>query len=91
MIQSDKNTAWTEVERQEVISEAHTSRDARSMRLSRRNFRRQLKDRRYQHLWPMLEQLTQAMPSASTPEPAGLSLSCHFIRLAKDARRRTIS
>ena len=71
MVQGDKNTERTEVERQEVIAEAlHFPESAEAYVAQQAKFQAWLKDRRYQHLWPMLERLTQAVPSASMPESA---------------------
>jgi hypothetical protein len=58
------NPEWTEVERQEVIAEAlHHPESAEEWAAQQARFQAWLKDKRYQHLWPMLERLTQAPPA----------------------------
>jgi hypothetical protein len=77
MIQSATNPEWTEAERQEVIAEAlHHPENAEECAAQQARFQAWLKDKRYQHLWPMLERLTQT-PSANlghdvTPQPAAI-------------------
>ena len=64
MIQSATNPEWTEAERQEVIAEAlHHPESAEECAAQQARFQAWLKDKRYQHLWPMLERLTQAEPA----------------------------
>ncbi len=64
MIQTATNPEWTEVERQEVIAEAlHHPESAEEWTVQQARFQAWLKDKRYQHLWPMLERLTQAAPA----------------------------
>jgi hypothetical protein len=61
MIQSTANLEWTETERQEVIAEAlHHPESAEECAAQQARFQAWLKDKRYQHLWPMLERLTDA-------------------------------
>jgi hypothetical protein len=65
MIQSAANSEWTEPERQEVIAEAlHHPESAEECAAQQARFHAWLKDNRYQHLWPMLERLTQAAPAS---------------------------
>ena len=60
MIQSTSNPEWTEAERQEVIAEAlHHPESAEECAAQQARFQAWLKDKRYQHLWPMLERMTQ--------------------------------
>jgi len=66
MIPSTANSEWTQAERQEVIAEAlHHPESAEERAVQQAKFQAWLKDKRYQHLWPMLERLTQAAPANS--------------------------
>jgi len=77
MIQSTANSEWTQAERQEVIAEAlHHPESGEEWVAQQARFQAWLKDRRYQHLWPMLERLTQAAPPDSghdaIPQPTAI-------------------
>ena len=62
MIQT--NPEWTHAERQEVIAQAlHHPESAEEHAAQQARFQAWLNDQRYQHLWPMLERLTQAAPA----------------------------
>jgi hypothetical protein len=66
---------WIEAEREQVLAEAlHHPETAEEWATQQARFSAWLKDRRYQHLWPMLEKLVHAAPaafvSAPTPQPA---------------------
>ena len=65
MVRNAKNSEWTEPERQEVIAEAlHHPESAEECAAQQARFQAWLNDRRYQHLWPMIERLTQVVPVA---------------------------
>jgi hypothetical protein len=64
MMQSTTNPEWTEAERQEVNAEAlHHPESAEEWAAQPARFQAWLKDKRYQHLWPMLARLMQAAPA----------------------------
>lgn len=66
---STVHTQWTDAERQEVIAEAlHQPETADERAAQQARFQAWLKDRRYQHLWPMLERLTQSAPAPFVSE-----------------------
>jgi hypothetical protein len=66
---STVHTEWAEAERQEVIAEAlHQPESPEECAAQQARFQAWLKDRRYQHLWPMLERLTQPAPAALARE-----------------------